>query len=188
MEEPRFHFPLNETGLLLVGRIVLAWSQVEWFTDRIIEKIYKFDRYQLIALTGDKQGRLDLLTKSLDFITDPGLRAETKAFADTMSGLKSDRNAIIHGMWGYHNPDHDTYIAAAISHKRPDGLVHSELVRIHNAVCAETRRAVRIYSAMGGPQFPETQINFYYGPTLPPREPTLGRHPNTDRSPGSAGH
>ena len=170
-KQPKFPLPLNDPGLILVGRIVLMWSQVEHFLDEIIALTYRVSTPNMRLLVGERLtgGRVQVLKANTDMIQNVEARKEAKLLCSNLSDIRTDRNHIMHGMWGWYNPDHDKYEAAALSHKRAEPFFHHKLVEHHDSIAEETHRAVKIFTLMTG--LPVSQWpNFFFGPSLPERQ------------------
>lgn len=182
--EPRFSLPLNESGLVLIGRTALMWSQVEFFIDEILALAYGLHVTRLRTLMGDRLTgqRIDILENSTDSIKNIEAKTEAKTLTANLKKIRPDRNHIMHGVWGWYNPDHDQYEAAALSHKRQEPFSHEKLVAHHDAIAAETHRVVDIFLIMLGVPKGSWHTNFYYGPTLRPRPQPLTSPATPDHS------
>ncbi len=169
-KQPRFHLPLSEGGQTLVGRIALMWAQTEFFLDEIIACAFRLPMKNLRALAGESltSQRVRILGENLHLIANDEARAEASTLCCNLKNMRQDRNHIIHGMWGWHNPDHGQYEAAALSHKVKEPFRHSKLIDHHDKIAAETHRAVEIMCLITGIPKDKFHTAFDFGPTLPP--------------------
>ena len=93
---------------------------------------------------------MQILNKSLHLFKNAQTKKDAQQLYDNLEKIRQERNHITHGLWGWYNPDHDRYEAAALSHKVHPPFHHSKLVAHHNAVAEETHRVVKIFTDLTG--------------------------------------
>jgi hypothetical protein len=150
------------------------WSQVEHFLDEIIAITLKVPSPTMRLLVGERLtgGRVQILKENTSKIENSEARKEAKILCCNLGEIRVDRNHIMHGMWGWYNPEHEKFEAGALSHKRPGKpFMRTKLVEHHDEIAEETHRAVKIFTLMTG--IKETAwTNFFFGPT-PPKQPPI---------------
>jgi hypothetical protein len=51
---PAYKLPLSDSELIMLGRLMAYWAQVDMFIDELIEKFFNISYHQRVALVGDK--------------------------------------------------------------------------------------------------------------------------------------
>lgn len=172
LKQAAFEIPLSDYELMLLGRITAIWSHIELVVDVLLRELHKIDQQQFEEFFGDKQmgNKLSALMRCASRSPHQNAKDQISAFDATITPLLTDRNHVVHGLWG-HRIDRAGKIKepAAHSHKRRETPFNSSRPReLCNRLATASIMADDLsISLLGYPPRPNEGRRFFFGPTVP---------------------
>lgn len=165
LSSPVYELPIADDELLLVGRITLMWSQLDFQIDGILAALHRLDGEQLAAFFGRIMigGKVQAIKKAVHRAPSGSAQQALSAMCESINGCLEDRNLLTHGMWGWNwDEENVRWEPAATSHLIRTTFSASELPDLHERIVEAAVRTDRAYYLTVHREEPSTTRNRAY--------------------------
>ncbi|WP_423142065.1 hypothetical protein ACOYW6_01480 [Parablastomonas sp. CN1-191] len=139
LHQPAFEVPLSERELILVGRITIAFGQIDEFLTWLICSVHGITQEQYNAFLKDRMlsARVQALADGTARIPDAATKAIVEGAVAALKAIIPDRNLVTHGCWGRFTADYVDYRVGPFSRTKPKQRFYAEqLEGLHDRACA----------------------------------------------------
>ena len=171
--EPEYLIPLDGEQLAELGRLMAAWSQIDFLLVLSAATITKTEIGWMLTFCENMMSgaRINLLRKLTKHIPSEEAEAFARSLCSRLGKLAGQRNHLIHGIWGYHvDQQNKTQHPACHDGQNSEAPIYAAtLPDLRKRAIAETRQ-VGLLLKMLNPQFGKgaPPQRFFFGPGPPP--------------------
>ena len=181
LSSPVYQLPLTDDELLIVGRITLAWAQIDFQIDGVLTALHRLDDEQFTAFFGRMTigGKVQAVRVALKRAPSETAHTSLTEMCDAISECLADRNLMTHGMWGWNwDAQNARWESCAISHRKGQAFSASELPNLHEKVVLAAVKADHAYSRIVfGTEPAATRNRTYASSPFPPETAPGGMPP-----------
>lgn len=164
---PAYKLPLSDDDLIMLGRLMAYWAQVDMFVDELIEMLFSIDYQKRVVLVGDKMvgAKLSILRKGISLCDSPELARAVTTFADLATAVQAKRNHAAHGVWAWYiQPGMDQpELSARKAKDLSDRLRPAELHDLVSHTAAATRAGMDAAQIARGSETGRYRVRLFYG-------------------------
>ena len=147
LSHPVFQVPLSDADLQILGRITVMWGHIETNVELLLIVLggegYGFAAYDAEFGKQAIGGKIRALKDRRERSRDPDSRDRLDAFVKAAFAVLDDRNAVAHGLWGWHQRP-DGHFPVAHHRNRAKLFSSSDLPALHERlvnVCVKAEEA-----------------------------------------------
>lgn len=185
LSSPVYQLPVSDDELLIVGRITLMWAQLDFQLDAILTSLHKIDGEQFTAFFGRTMigAKVQAVKAATKRASSSAVQIALGEMCDAISKCLTDRNLMTHGMWGWNwNEDQGAWESCAISHRKGQAFVASELPELHEKIVEAALKVDRgYYLLVWKTEPPTTRNRAFASAPFPPEEAPGGGPPRLVR-------
>jgi hypothetical protein len=174
-DEPEYLIPLSTEQLTELGRLMAAWSQIDFLIILAIAAVTKTEVGWMLTFCENMMSgaRVNLLRRILPNMPSDEARTFAESLCSRLGKLIGRRNHLIHGIWGIHvdREKKTRHPACHDGHNPAAPIYAAELPDLRKRAIAETRQ-LGLLLKMIAPQ--------HFGRSLPPVPFLFGSGPPPD--------
>lgn len=149
LSSPVYEIPLDDNGLIVVGRIAMMWGHIIHHLDGIMLGLLQHTPEQMREYaTRSLKRKLQDLWRELSKPEHAGNRRVLITAHRVIEELASDRNVVFHGLWGYILDEKaHQWICGSKSYTREEPFFSSDLKALHERIIVAAEAVDAAFSA-----------------------------------------